>query len=196
MTDPFVHETAVVDENVSIGDNTSVWHFSHVMTGAEIGAACTLGQNVYIGRDVVVGDNVKIQNNVSVYQGVHLEDDVFCGPSMVFTNVGQPRSAFPKETSAYEETHVGQGCTIGANVTVICGNDLGRWSFIGAGSVVTEPVPDFSLQYGNPAKHEGWACVCGELNHDAENGNWRCPSCDRCYEFADPDEPTVVLKDH
>jgi UDP-2-acetamido-3-amino-2,3-dideoxy-glucuronate N-acetyltransferase len=158
---PMVHPSAVIDENVVIGPGTKIWHFTHVSSGARIGARCVLGQNVFVGRGVRIGDNVKIQNNVSLYEGVELEDDVFCGPSMVFTNVSTPRSAFPKG-GKYERTLVRRGCTIGANSTIVCGGTLGAHAFIGAGAVVTKDVPDFALMLGNPARLRGWRCVCGE----------------------------------
>jgi UDP-2-acetamido-3-amino-2,3-dideoxy-glucuronate N-acetyltransferase len=159
----YIHDSAVVDDGAKIGTGTKVWHFTHVMSDATIGENCILGQNVYIDNGVEIGNNVKIQNNVSVYQGVTLEDGVFCGPSMVFTNVNQPRSDFPKDEDEYETTLVGRGCTIGANATIVCGNDLGAWSFVGAGAVVTDTVTDHALMYGNPATQEGWVCTCGKI---------------------------------
>jgi UDP-2-acetamido-3-amino-2,3-dideoxy-glucuronate N-acetyltransferase len=161
MTEAFVHESAYVDEDVQIGEDSKVWHFSHVMRGARIGERCTIGQNVLIGPNVTIGNNVKIQNNVSVYEGVLLEDDVFCGPSCVFTNVDRPRSAFPTDHAQYGETVVRCGATIGANATVVCGHTLGEHAFVGAGSVVTKDVPSYAIVYGNPARIRGWVCVCG-----------------------------------
>ena len=158
----FVHESSYIDDNVEIGEETHIWHFTHIMKNAKIGTGCTLGQNVLVGPNVQVGDNVKIQNNVSVYEGVTLEDDVFCGPSMVFTNVDTPRSAYPTESNEYQETRVKQGATIGANATVVCGHTIGKYSLIGAGSVVTKDIPDYALVYGVPAKLHGWVCECGE----------------------------------
>lgn len=193
MSDLFIHDTAVVDEGAVVQDGTSIWHFSHVMPEAEIGSGCTLGQNVYIDRNVKIGHDVKIQNNVSVYQGVTLHDHVFCGPSMVFTNVNNPRSQNPTNEDEYEETVVYTGATIGANATIICGNNLGRWCFIGAGSVITEPVPAFALFTGNPATHSGWACVCGELNHSIDNGEWDCPSCSRSYRYKNTNQSEIEL---
>ncbi|MFA5136562.1 MAG: DapH/DapD/GlmU-related protein [Patescibacteria group bacterium] len=150
----FIHPTSIIDDNVTIGSGTKIWHFSHVSSGAKIGKNCSLGQNVFIGNNVMIGNNVKIQNNVSVYEGVTLEDDVFCGPSCVFTNVKQPRSRFPVNKK-YDKTLIKKGVTIGANVTIVCGVTIGRYAFIGAGAVVTKDVPDYALVYGNPAKVQG-----------------------------------------
>ena len=158
---PFVHESSYVDDGVAIGDGTKIWHFCHVMRGSTIGRNCSLGQNVLIGPNVTMGNNVRIQNNVSVYQGVVLEDDVFCGPSCVFTNVDRPRAAFPTESESYARTLVRRGATIGANAVVVCGHILGAHCFVGAGSVVTKDVPDHAVVYGNPARIHGWACECG-----------------------------------
>ncbi len=153
----FVHESAYVDDNVLIGENSKVWHFSHIQNGSSIGVGCNLGQNVNIGNNVKIGNYVKIQNNVSVYEGVELGDYVFCGPSMVFTNVNIPRSEFPQRGGInYLKTKVGKSVSIGANATIICGIELGKYSFIGAGSVVTKDVPDYALVIGNPAKIVGW----------------------------------------
>ena len=153
----FVHESSYIDENVSIGIGTKIWHFSHVQSGARIGAKTTIGQNVNISNNVRIGNNVKIQNNVSIYEGVEIEDYVFCGPSMVFTNIIKPRSEFPQKGSKfYEKTIIKKSASIGANVTLICGNTIGRYSLIGAGSVVTKNVPDFALVVGNPGKIVGW----------------------------------------
>ncbi|HIA10950.1 MAG TPA: N-acetyltransferase [Flavobacteriales bacterium] len=157
----FVHESSYVDELVTIGSGTKVWHFSHIMKGAIIGRDCVIGQNVYIDTDVVIGNNVKIQNNVSVFKKVTLEDNVFCGPSAVFTNVINPRSAYPKEFDEYSSTLVKQGATIGANATIICGVIIGEFAFIGAGSVVTRDVLPYALMYGNPARQHGWMSESG-----------------------------------
>lgn len=156
----FVHETSVVDEGAVIGEGTRIWHFSHVMGGARIGRNCRIGQNVFVGDDVVVGDTVKIQNNVSLYTGVTVADGVFVGPSVVFTNVVNPRSEVPRRDE-YRPTMVGRGATIGANATVVCGVVLGRYCFVGAGAVVTRDVPDFGLAFGLPASVQGWVCRCG-----------------------------------
>src|SRR3954452_561781 len=156
----FAHESCYVDEGCTIGDDTKIWHFTHVMSGARVGARCNIGQNVVISPGVSIGDNVKIQNNVSVYTGVTLEDDVFCGPSMVFTNVINPRSHVPRKDE-YRPTVVKHGATLGANSTVVCGHTIGRYAFVGAGAVVTRDVPDYALVVGNPARIGGWMCVCG-----------------------------------
>ena len=160
MANYVAHESAYIDEGCVIGAGTKIWHFSHVMEGARIGERCNIGQNVVISPGVVVGNNVKIQNNVSLYTGVTLEDDVFCGPSMVFTNVVNPRSHVPRRDE-YQATVVGRGASIGANATVVCGHTIGRYAFIGAGAVVTRDVPDFALVVGNPARVTGWMCHCG-----------------------------------
>jgi len=156
----FAHESAYVDEGCRVGDGTKIWHFSHLMTGSTVGARCVIGQNVVVSPDVVIGDNVKIQNNVSVYTGVILEDDVFCGPSMVFTNVINPRSHIVRKDE-FRRTLVKRGATLGANCTVVCGHTIGRYAFVGAGAVVTRDVPDYALLVGNPARIAGWVCSCG-----------------------------------
>ena len=155
------HESAIVDEGATIGEGTNIWHFSHVCSGAVIGNACSLGQNVFVGNQVVIGNNCKIQNNVSVYDNVTLEDDVFCGPSMVFTNVYNPRSAVSRKNE-YRDTFVGQGATLGANCTIVCGVTIGRYAFIGAGAVVNKDVPDYALMVGVPACQIGWMSEYGE----------------------------------
>ena len=155
------HESAIVDEGATIGEGTKIWHFSHVCSGAVIGNACSLGQNVFVGNQVVIGNNCKIQNNVSVYDNVTLEDDVFCGPSMVFTNVYNPRSAVSRKNE-YRDTLVGQGATLGANCTIVCGVMIGRYAFIGAGAVVNKDVPDYALMVGVPACQIGWMSEYGE----------------------------------
>ena len=154
------HESAYIDEGCRIGTGTRIWHFSHVMTRATIGAGCNIGQNVVVSPDVVIGDHVKIQNNVSVYTGVTLEDDVFCGPSMVFTNVFNPRSHVSRKDE-YRSTLVKRGATLGANCTVVCGITIGRYAFVGAGTVVTRDLPDHALVVGNPGRITGWMCECG-----------------------------------
>ena len=179
----FVHESSYVDEGASVGEGTRIWHFSHVMSGAKIGKNCSFGQNVNIGSDVVIGNNVKIQNNVSVYDSVILEDDVFCGPSMVFTNVINPRSHVSRKEE-YRKTLVKQGASIGANATVVCGYTIGKYAFIGAGAVVTRDVPDYALMYGNPARQHGWACQCG-VKLDLHGYEAACKSCDARYRLVD-----------
>ena len=171
----FAHETAIVDSGAQIGAGTKIWHWVHVSGGARIGAGCVLGQNVYVGNRVVIGDNVKIQNNVSVYDGVTLEDDVFCGPSMVFTNVNTPRSHVSRK-SEFGRTLVRRGATIGANATVVCGHEIGEYAFIGAGAVVTRDVPAHALMIGTPARRVGWMCECGE-RLPAKSGLVRCARC-------------------
>ena len=156
----FAHESCYIDDGAVVGGGTKIWHFTHVMSGARIGRGCNIGQNVVVSPDVVVGDNVKIQNNVSLYTGVVLEDDVFCGPSMVFTNVMNPRSHVSRKHE-YRQTLVKRGATIGANATVVCGHTIGQYAFIGAGAVVTKDVPDYALVIGNPARVSGWMCECG-----------------------------------
>ena len=155
------HESAIVDEGATIGEGTKIWHFSHVCSRAVIGNACSLGQNVFVGNQVVIGNNCKIQNNVSVYDNVTLEDNVFCGPSMVFTNVYNPRSAVSRKNE-YRDTLVGQGATLGANCTIVCGVTIGRYAFIGAGAVVNKDVPDYALMVGLPARQIGWMSKYGE----------------------------------
>ena len=161
--DYFVHPTSIIEETAKIGEGTKIWHFSHVMFEATIGKNCKMGQNVYIGPDVTIGNNVKIQNNVSVYPGVTLEDDVFCGPSCVFTNVINPRSEYVRNDERFFlKTLVKKGASIGANATIVCGNTIGKYVFVGAGAVVTKDIPDYALVYGNPAEIRGWMCECGE----------------------------------
>lgn len=155
-----VHPTAIVDEGAHIGDGSRVWHWAHICAGARIGKGCSFGQNVFVGNDVVIGDNVKIQNNVSVYDAVKLESDVFCGPSMVFTNVYNPRSAITRKDE-YRPTLVRQGATLGANCTIVCGSTIGEYAFIGAGAVVNRDVAAYALMLGVPAKRRGWMCRCG-----------------------------------
>jgi UDP-2-acetamido-3-amino-2,3-dideoxy-glucuronate N-acetyltransferase len=176
----FVHSTAVVDEPVEIGEGTRIWHFSHIMSGARIGKNCLIGQNVFIGSGTILGNNIKIQNNVSVYDSVVLEDDVFCGPSMVFTNVFNPRS-FISRKKEFRETLVKKGATIGANATIVCGNKIGQYAFIGAGSVVTKDVPDYALVYGNPGKLEGWVCQCA-VEITFRYGKAICRACGKKYK--------------
>jgi UDP-2-acetamido-3-amino-2,3-dideoxy-glucuronate N-acetyltransferase len=179
MAKPFIHQSAFVDDGAKIGDDTKVWHFCHVLGGATIGSRCSLGQNVVVMNGVRIGNNVKIQNNVSVYEGVELEDDVFCGPSMVFTNVNNPRSHVSRKNE-YVKTLVRRGATIGANATIVCGATLGEYCFIGAGTVVTGDVAPYALVVGVPGKRIGWMCQCGERLPDSGNG--KCARCDSTYE--------------
>lgn len=178
MGAPFVHETAVVDDGAQIGDGTRVWHFSHVCNGATVGERCVLGQNVFIGPGVQIGSGVKIQNNVSVYAGVTVSDDVFLGPSCVFTNVHTPRAHIERKDE-FRPTPVGRGVTVGANATIVCGNALGDYALIGAGSVVTKDVEPHAVVVGNPARHTAWACRCGEVL--PESG--RCARCGDEYQL-------------
>ena len=179
----FIHESSFVDfPDVTIGEGTKIWHFSHICEGAVIGENCVIGQNVYIGKDVHIGDNVKIQNNVSVYSGVTIEDNVFMGPSVVFTNVINPRSTVNRKKE-FKKTIVREGSSIGANSTVICGNNIGKCSFVGAGSVVTKDTPDHAICYGNPAKRKGWMCECGEKLTRMIRRQWHCNLCDIKYKY-------------
>ena len=175
----FLHESSFVDTGAEIGSGTKIWHFCHVMAGARIGNNCNIGQNVFIASDVVIGNNVKIQNNVSVYTGVIIEDDVFLGPSMVFTNVINPRSHVRRKDE-YLVTRVGRGATIGANATIVCGNNLGIYSFVGAGAVVTHDVPQYALVHGNPARIRGWICQCGVGLKFILQENFETAICERC----------------
>jgi UDP-2-acetamido-3-amino-2,3-dideoxy-glucuronate N-acetyltransferase len=182
MANYYSHETAIIDEGCTIGEGVKIWHFSHVMPNCTIGDKCNIGQNVVISPDVVLGKNVKIQNNVSIYTGVICEDDVFLGPSMVFTNVINPRSAVNRK-SEYAKTIVKKGASIGANATIVCGHDIGAFAFIGAGAVVTKNVPDYALLVGNPAKQIGWVSEYGHrLNFD-EMGLAICPETNQEYEL-------------
>ena len=178
MAKPFIHESAYVDEGAQIGDDTKVWHFCHVLGGATIGERCSLGQNVVVMNGVRIANNVKIQNNVSVYEGVELEDDVFCGPSMVFTHVVNPRSPVSRKNE-YRRTLVRKGSTIGANATIVCGVTLDEYSFVGAGSVITRDVPAYALMVGVPARRVGWMCQCGERLPDRNPE--RCKACGTAY---------------
>ena len=176
----FAHETAVIDEGCEIGDGVKIWHFSHIMSGCKIGEGCSLGQNVVVSPEVVLGRNVKVQNNVSIYTGVVCEDDVFLGPSMVFTNVINPRSAVIRRDQ-YQRTNVGRGASIGANATIVCGNDIGEFAFIGAGAVVTKDVPPYALVVGNPSKQVGWISEYGHRLTFDENGEAVCPESGDAY---------------
>lgn len=179
MPDYFVHESSYVDDGAKVGNGTKIWHFCHVMPGAEIGSNCNLGQNVVVMPRTTIGNNVKIQNNVSIYEGVVLEDDVFCGPSCVFTNVLNPRSHVSRR-SEFQTTLVRKGTTIGANATVVCGVTLGEYSFIAAGAVVTSDVSPYGLMVGVPARRVGWMCRCGERLH-VESGEATCDHCASGY---------------
>lgn len=173
----FVHETAVIDGEVQIGEGTKIWHFSHVLGNSIIGDGCNIGQNVVVGPDVGIGDGCKIQNNVSVYKGVTLEEDVFCGPSMVFTNVFNPR-AFVKRMDEVRPTLVKKGASLGANCTIVCGVTIGEYALVGAGAVVTKDVPAYALVVGNPARQSGWMCECGEKLDDS----FECGVCKKAYK--------------
>ncbi|MBO4467762.1 MAG: N-acetyltransferase [Clostridia bacterium] len=177
--DCFVHESAYIDDNVSIGKETKIWHFCHIQKGAVIGEDCSLGQNVNVSKNVHIGNRVKIQNNVSVYEGVTLEDGVFCGPSMVFTNDPTPRAEFPKGSENYKKTLVKKGASIGANATIVCGHTLGEYCMIAAGAVVTKDVPPHALMAGVPAKQIGYVCECGELL----KGTKTCKKCGKTLDI-------------
>jgi len=187
-----IHESAIVDDGAQIGKGSRVWHFVHICSGAQIGNDCSFGQNVFVGNDVIIGNNCKVQNNVSVYDAVTLEDDVFCGPSMVFTNVYNPRSAVTRKAE-YRKTLVKQGATLGANCTIVCGITIGRYAFIGAGAVVNKDVPDFALLVGVPSRHIGWMSRFGEqLNLPLEgSGEVICEHTGECYKLING---RVVLK--
>lgn len=180
----FAHETAVIDEGCTIGKGTKIWHFSHIMPKCVIGENCNIGQNVVISQEVVLGNNVKVQNNVSIYTGVICDDDVFLGPSMVFTNVTNPRSAVNRKNQ-YAKTHVGKGASIGANATIVCGHDIGEFAFIGAGAVVTKNVPPYALVIGNPARQTGWMSEFGHKLTFDSNGVAVCPESGQKYRLND-----------
>ena len=180
--DYFAHETAVIDEGCKIGAGTKIWHFSHIMSNCELGERCNIGQNVVVSPDVVLGKNVKVQNNVSIYTGVICEDDVFLGPSMVFTNVINPRSAVNRR-GEYSRTLVKKGVSIGANATIVCGHDIGEFAFIGAGAVVTKEVPAYALVVGNPARQMGWMSEYGHRLHFNEEGIAVCPESKEKYKL-------------
>ena len=175
MSHYFVHETSVIDDDVEIGEGTKIWHFSHVQSGARIGKQCSLGQNVNVSNDVRIGDCCKVQNNVSLYEGVELQDYVFCGPSCVFTNDLTPRAKYPKGHAGYKKTFVEEGASIGANATIVCGHKIGKWALIGAGAVVNSDVPSHALMLGVPARRRGWVCECGAILHDSLH----CSQCNR-----------------
>jgi UDP-2-acetamido-3-amino-2,3-dideoxy-glucuronate N-acetyltransferase len=183
MCDYFVHESAYVEEGAVVGKGTKIWYFTHVMSGAQIGENCLLGQGVFIDKRVKIGDNVKIMNNVSVYDMVTIEDDVFCGPSMTFTNVKNPRAKIQRGLHEYLPTLVKHGASIGANATIVCGNTIGRYAFVGAGSVVTKDVPDYAIVYGNPARVAGWMCECGlKLDFTPGSTVTVCVKCRKKYK--------------
>lgn len=189
--DYYIHPTAIIDPGAQIGRGTRIWHWVHVCTQARIGEYCILGQNVFIGPQVHIGNQVKIQNNVSVFKGVTLEDQVFCGPSVVFTNVSRPRS-FIDNKHHFQPTRVKQGATLGAHATIICGHTIGCYALIGAGSVITGDVPDYALMMGNPAQQQGWVCHCGqslEVNQTVA----RCIHCHRHYQLSLPNGPLHQL---
>lgn len=178
----FAHPTAVIDEGCEIAEGVKIWHFSHIMPNCQIGERCNIGQNVVISPDVVLGTNVKVQNNVSIYTGVICEDDVFLGPSMVFTNVINPRSAINRKAE-YAKTTVKKGASIGANATIVCGNDIGKYAFIGAGAVVTKNIPNYALVVGNPAKQIGWVSEYGHKLQFDEKGSALCPETKEAYQI-------------
>lgn len=186
--DYFAHETAVIDDGAIIKEGTKIWHFSHIMPGCKIGKNCNLGQNVVVSPDVILGQNVKVQNNVSIYTGVICEDDVFLGPSMVFTNVINPRSAVNRKNE-YLKTTVKKGASIGANATIVCGNDIGKFAFIGAGTVVTKAIPDYALVVGNPSKQIGWMSEYGHRLEFDEKGRAKCKESNEEYKL---DNNTVI----
>lgn len=178
----FAHETAIVDDGCTIGEGTKIWHFSHIMKDCTIGKGCNFGQNVVVSPGVVLGNNVKVQNNVSIYTGVTCDNDVFLGPSMVFTNVINPRSAVNRRDQ-YAKTHVGEGVSIGANATIVCGHDIGKFAFIGAGAVVTKNVPDYALLVGNPARQMGWMSEYGHRLEFDNTGLAICPESNQEYQL-------------
>lgn len=180
----FAHETAVLDEGCEIGEGTKIWHFTHIMANCKIGKNCNMGQNVVISPQVVLGNNVKVQNNVSIYTGVICEDDVFLGPSMVFTNITNPRSAIVRRDQ-YETTLIKKGASIGANATILCGHTIGRYAFIGAGAVVTKDVADYALVIGNPARHAGWMSAYGHKLSFDDQGHATCPESGEKYKLVD-----------
>lgn len=180
----YAHPSAILDEGCQIGEGTKIWHFCHIMPAAVLGAKCSLGQNVFVANDVVLGDNVKVQNNVSIYTGVSCGNDVFLGPSMVFTNVINPRSAVNRRGD-YLRTHVGEGASIGANATIVCGNDIGAFAFIGAGAVITKNVPAYALIVGNPGRQIGWMSEHGERLEFDDTGRAICPGSGAIYQLSD-----------
>ena len=190
MDDYFAHPTAVIDEGCTIGRGTKIWHFSHLMPGCRVGERCNIGQNVLVASGVVLGDNVKVQNNVSIYTGVTCEDDVFLGPSMVFTNVINPRSHVSRKHE-YRPTIVRRGASIGANATIVCGNEIGEYAMVGAGAVITKPVKPYALVVGNPARQVGWVSRNGHRLHFDREGLATCPETGERYRLADGDVRVV-----
>lgn len=188
----FAHCTAIVEKSACIGAGTKIWHFSHIMKAAKIGNNCIIGQNAFIGAGAIIGNNVKIQNNVSVYDSVKLEDEVFCGPSVVFTNVFNPRSRIERKDE-YKRTIVRQGASLGANATIVCGNVIGEFAFVGAGAVVTHNVPDYALVYGNPARLHGWMCRCGMKLNFSLTGEKNVARCKECNIIFEKENTTVRL---
>jgi UDP-2-acetamido-3-amino-2,3-dideoxy-glucuronate N-acetyltransferase len=182
----FVHPSAVVDPGATIGEGSRIWHFTHISAGAKIGRGCSFGQNVFVGNDVQIGDNVKVQNNVSIYDAVTIEDDVFCGPSMVFTNVVNPRAAVSRKDE-YRRTLVRRGATLGANCSIVCGHSIGEFAFVAAGAVVTHDIPSYALMMGVPARHAGWVSRSGERLdfQDSERAEAKCPRTDERYLLLD-----------
>lgn len=181
MSEYFVHESSYIDDDVVIGEGTKIWHFSHIQKGARIGANCSFGQNVNVSNNVVVGNGCRVQNNVSLYEGVELEDGVFCGPSCVFTNDLTPRAEFPAGVAGWRKTLVKHGASIGANATIVCGHDIGRYAMIGAGAVVASNVPDHALMLGVPARQRGWVCNCGAVLPES----LECEKCGRSFVETD-----------
>ena len=180
----FIHETAIIDDNVTIGEGTKIWCFTHILKNTTIGNNCIFGQNCVVGANVNIGNNVKVQNNISIYDGVEVEDDVFLGPSMVFTNVINPRSFIERKTE-FKKTLMKKGCSVGANATIVCGVTVGRYAFVGAGSVVTKDIPDFALAYGSPAKVRGWVSISGEKLEFNEEGIAKDPTDNTSYQLKD-----------
>lgn len=187
----YVHESSYVDEPCQIGENTKIWHFSHIMSNCKIGEGCNIGQNVVISPGVIIGSHCKIQNNVSIYTGVFCEDDVFLGPSCVFTNVINPRSQINRKDE-YKQTIIKKGASIGANATIVCGHVIGRYAFVGAGSIVTKDVPDFALVVGNPARISGWVCKCGEKLDFNQSQHTTCKKCGEKYMKSDEDVQNIL----
>lgn len=178
----FLHESSYVDDDVTIGEGTKIWHFCHIQAGAEVGEKCTFGQNVNVSNNVKIGNGVKVQNNVSIYEGVELEDYVFCGPSMVFTNDLTPRARFPKNHAGYKKTLIKHDATLGANCTIVCGNTIGEYATIAAGTVIVKDVKPHALMAGVPAKQIGWTCKCGQV---LDKEDLKCPDCGRIYKVVD-----------